>query len=160
MRLLLFALSFTKGIGALWRDFSQFALPLSLGEGAGGEVSHARAHSECCGNGCKNGDGCLKDDLPSVVFHDDIFLKLIMKPHPPTPLQGEGSYGRGPGRDSSQLVFPNLFPSPWERGQGIGIGIGGRSNCVNLLAFLKQHPSARTPSPWERGWGRGVIRYP
>ena len=48
-------------------------LPLSLGEGEGGEVSHARAHSECCGNGCKNGDDSLKDDLPSVVFHDDVF---------------------------------------------------------------------------------------
>ena len=56
--------------------------PLSLGEGAGGEVSHARAHSECCGNGRKNGDDSLKDDFPSVVFHDDIFLRLIMKPHP------------------------------------------------------------------------------
>ena len=53
-----------------------------MGEGAGGEVSHARANPEGCGNGRKNGDDSLKDDFPSVVFHDDIFLRLIMKPHP------------------------------------------------------------------------------
>ena len=62
--------------------FFSIRTPPLLGREGRGEVSHARANPEGCGNGCKNGNGCLKDDLPSVVFHDDIFLRLIMKPHP------------------------------------------------------------------------------